>query len=349
VPTRRCSAGEARPRPQAPALRSLPARQRGRRRALWALALAVLTAISAAGIAYAAFASTTSNGSNAVTATTLTPPTGLTGTPAGRNVSLAWSAATPATGYDIQGAAPASGSSSCGGLTFTAVSGANPTTTTTSYTDTNRAAPSGTTPTPPAIAHGRWYCYRALTRYNVWASPTTSAAVAVRVGVVATGITITNAANTAGCGSSGVSGALDCGDQVVITFNQAINTATGPAASNTVCGQSNGTTLLLASTTTSGGCNTGTEQVNVGRLTTPQLTNSGRYAASYAWSAGNTVLTITLGSRVAGNRNVEPDPGTTTLTPSTDTADLQSSSGAVHACHTNTGGGDCLPTTTNTW
>ena len=311
----------------------------------WALALvAACVAVAPTGIAYAAFSKTTSNGSNTVTATSLSAPTGLTAAPAGRDVSLAWAAATPANGYDVQGAAPASGSS-CTGLTFSTI-GTSPTTTGTTYTDTNRAGPSGSAPTAPAVAQGTYYCYRAMTRYNLWQSATTGA-VAVQVGVVASSLAIVKAGNTAGCGTSGANGAMDCGDQIVITFNQAMDTTTGPSSGDTVCGSSGGTTILLASTTTSGGCNAGTETSELGSLTTPSLTNSARYNATYTWSAGNTVLTITLGGRASGNKNIQPAAGTFTYNPTTTATLLKSSSGAVHVCDSTTGGGVCKPSTTS--
>jgi hypothetical protein len=296
------------------------------------------------GVSYATFSKTTSNASNVVTATSLTAPTGLTASPAGRDVSLSWTAASPANGYDVQGGAASSGSS-CTGTTFAQV-GSSPTTTGTTYTDTNRAGPSGSAPTAPAVAQGTYYCYRALTRYNLWTSSATSA-VAVQVGVVATSLSIVKNGNTTGCGTSGASGQLDCGDQIIITFNQAMDPATGPASGDTVCGSSGGTTILLASTTTSGGCSTGTETVEVGTLTTPTLTNQTRYPATYTWSAGNTVLTITLGTRQSGPKNIVVGAGTFTYNPVTTASLLKSSSGAVHVCDSTTGGGVCKPSTTS--
>jgi hypothetical protein len=311
----------------------------------WALALvAACAAIVPTGIAYAAFSKTTSNGSNVVTATSLSAPTGFTAAPAGRDVSLSWTAASPANGYDVEGAAPASGSS-CTGLTFSTIGG-NPTTNTTSYTDTLRAGPSGSAPTAPAVPQGTFYCYRARTRYNLWQSAATTSAVAVQVGVVATSLTIVKNGNTTGCSSSGANGQLDCGDQIIITFNQAIDPATGPESTDTVCGASGGTTVLLASNTTSGGCSTGTETVDVGTLTTPTLTNQTRYPATYTWSGGNTTLTITLGTRQSGPKNVVVGTGTFTFNGTTTTTAMQSTSGAVHLCDSNTGGGVCKPSTT---
>jgi hypothetical protein len=310
----------------------------------WALALvAACLAVLPVGVAYATFSKTTSNSSNTVTATSLTAPTGLTAVPAGRDVSLAWTAASPANGYDVQ--AGAASGSSCASTTFATI-GSNPTTATTSYTDTNRAGPSGSAPTAPAVAQGTYYCYRARTRYNLWQSAATTSAVAVQVGVVATSLAIVKNGNTTGCTSSGAAGALDCGDQITITFNQAINPANGPAAGDTVCGASGGTTILLASTTPSGACNTGTETTEVGTLTTPTLTNTQRYPATYAWSAGNTVLTITLGARQSGPKNLVVGNGTFTFNPTTNAAELKSTSGAVHACDSTTGGGVCKPSTT---
>jgi hypothetical protein len=312
----------------------------------WALALvAACVAIVPTGVAYAAFSGTTANnGSNVVTATTLSAPTGLTAVPAGRDVSLSWTAASPANGYDIQ--AGAASGSSCASTTFTTL-GTSPTVPSgTTYTDALRAGPSGSAPTAPAVAQGTFYCYRARTRYSLWQSPATSA-VAVQVGVVATSLSIVKNGNTTGCASSGAAGALDCGDQIIITFNQAMNTTTGPSSGDTVCGASGGTTILLASNTPSGGCSTGTETVDVGSLTTPSLTNTQRYPATYTWSAGNTVLTITLGTRQSGPKNLVVGTGTFTYNPTTTTTSLRSTANAVHVCDSTTGGGVCKPSTTS--
>jgi hypothetical protein len=70
-------------------------------------------------------------------------------------------------------------------------------------------------------------------------------------------------------------------------------------------------------------------------------------AATWAWSAANTVLTVTVGNRTAGpNTSVS---GTSKFNPTTTAAKLLSTTGSFQTCNTNTGGGNCLPTATGSF
>jgi hypothetical protein len=70
-----------------------------------------------------------------------------------------------------------------------------------------------------------------------------------------------------------------------------------------------------------------------------------RFNATFAWSNGNTTMTITIGARTVGYANPTIGSATWTLNPTTLTSKLQSSTGGFHICDTNTGGGNCLPST----
>jgi hypothetical protein len=89
------------------------------------------------------------------------------------------------------------------------------------------------------------------------------------------------------------------------------------------------------------------ESLNLGQIT-GGLTGgcNCRFNATYAWSNGNQTLTITLGSRTVGYANPTLNSATRTLYPTTSASKMQSASGNFHICDTNSGGGNCLPTTT---
>ena len=189
-------------------------------------------------------------------------------------MNLSWTAGTNGNGYAIAAAANGA-SSNCTAASFSALT----TTAGTSITDTGRFTPQGT-----------FECYRVTTTFGTWSSQAGNPTVAVRLGVVAQAIAVAN---------GGTAGRLDQGDTIVITFNQAITTASGPVAANNVCTNTGGT-VMLGVTGTGASCSTATA-TTIGTLTSLTINRAARYDATYAWSAGNTVLTVTIGSRSAGS------------------------------------------------
>ncbi len=284
-----------------------------------AAALAILL-LAGTATAIAAFTRAAS-ASQTVSTRNLGAPTGLTGVPSGHDVNLSWTAGTNGSGYAIAAAANGT-SSNCTAASFAALT----TTAGTTVTDTGRFTPQGT-----------FECYRVTTTFGAWSSQTGNPTVAVRLGVVAQSIAVAN---------GGTAGRFGAGDTIVITFNQAITTASGPAAANNVC-TNNGGTIMLGVTGTGGTCPT-TSATTIGTLTSLTINRAARYNATYAWSAGNTVLTVTIGSRSAGAQ----DPtisGTAIYTPTTTATGLLSQTGSFHACSSNTGGGNCTPTATGSF
>ena len=247
--------------------------------------------------------------------------TGLTGAASGHNVNLSWTAGTNGNGYAVAAAANGT-SSSCTAASFSALT----TTAGTSTTDTGRFTPQGT-----------FECYRVTTTYGTWSSQTGNPTVAVRLGVVAQSVAVAN---------GGTAGRFGQGDTITITFNQAITTASGPLGANNVCTNTGGT-VMLGVTGTGATCSTGSA-TTIGTLTSLTIDRAARYAATYAWSAGNTVLTVTIGARSAGAQ----DPtisGTAVYTPTTTATGLLSATGSFHTCSSNTGGGNCTPTATGSF
>ncbi len=268
--------------------------------------------------ALALFSSNQSISNNSFNTRNLIAPTNLTANPAGHDVQLSWNAGQNGNGYAILGVANGT-NSNCSGALFSGIGS----TASTSYSDTGRFTP-----------QGNYFCYQVKTTYGNWSSTTSNPITAAQIGFVATTVQLIN---------GGTAGFLDTGDKIIINFNQPVNTTTGPASSDTVCDDLATNTIFLASTVTSGGCASG-EPVEVGTLTGGAVgIKNSRYAAAYTWSNGNKTLTITIGTRIAGNKDASVG-GTWTLNPTTNINKLKSSSGAFHICDTNSGGGTCLPT-----
>ncbi len=201
----------------------------------------------------AAFTSNQGNPSNTFATANLVAPTNLTASASGHDVALSWSAGQNGTGYAINGVANGT-SSNCSAVTFSAVG----TTAATSFTDANRFSP-----------QGNYFCYQAVTTRGSWTSTSSNPTVAAQIGFVATTVQMIN---------GGVAGRLDPGDQIVIQFNQAVNTSTGPASTDTVCAW--GSSILLASANTAFGCG-------------PQGVQSGSYTGNGADNRAITGLSFT--------------------------------------------------------
>lgn len=260
------------------------------------------------------------------------PPTNLTATPGGRNALLNWTAGLNATGYNVLGVANGV-SSTCPAATSPSYSLIN-STTGTSFTDANRAAPGGATPSGGMVPQGSWYCYMVNSTNGAFTS-TGNPIAGVQVGFVVTSVQLINGASTDW---------VDSGDIIVVNFNQPVNPATGPGSTDTVASEATSGQLLIGSTVTSGAPTAG-EPVKLGILT-GSFNSSARFSATYTWTNANKTLTVTLGAKIAGPANVKLNSTTWTFNPTTTAANLQSTAGANHICDTNTGGGNCIPTPT---
>ena len=254
--------------------------------------------------------------SQSVSTRSLVAPTALTATPSGHNVVLGWTAGSGGSGYAVSGVNNGT-SSSCAAATFSAVG----TSATTAYTDTGRYTPQGT-----------YFCYKATTTYGTWSSQTANPTAAAQLGVVAQSVVISN---------GGTANRIDSGDKIVVTFNQPITTTTGPPAGDNVC---TATTGSIALGSTGSGTTCTLTALDLGTLSGLTVGANSRFAATWAWNAANTILTITIGARSAGSNTAVT--GTATFNPTTTATKLLSATGSFHTCDTNTGGGNCLPTAT---
>jgi hypothetical protein len=282
----------------------------------------------------AALTAAATNPATGFATTALYAPASLTPAAAGHDVQLSWPSGQNGSGYAVLGAANGT-SSDCTGATLASVGTAAGTT----FTDTGRYAPQGT-----------YVCYQVATTYAGWTSVQNNPLAAVQLGVVASSVQLANNTNSAGCsgagsGTFGQAGKLDCGDQVVLAFNQPLDPATIPAGTTTVCANQTSNTVWLGSTATSGTC-AATETVHLGKLTGGTVGGCNcRFAASFALSNGNRTLTVTLGAKTAGPGGQWPSLSAAAwaFTPTTDTTKLKSATGGFHACDSNAGGGNCLP------
>lgn len=307
----------------------------------WLAAVILVAAywLGAVGTAEATAMAMTINAANTFSSTALYEPSGLAGAPAGRTVPLAWTAASGGgngNGYAISGvnigtngATPCS-SSAASYTTF--VGGASGT----SFTDSTALA---------GGADGTYVCYLAQTGYSPaggppWASrpawisapvlPATLVVAKTAIGFFANSIAFTN---------GGTANTLDAGDKIILTFDQAVNTATVPAMAG-VCAKNSNATIYLGQTLGGTTCST---SFSVGTLTGMALSSvgskDGLYNATAVWSNSNKTYTITIGTLAVGSKANTLAAGTETYTPA---VAITSSTGAVPICST----GACLPTTT---
>ncbi|MEA2575558.1 MAG: hypothetical protein QOH93_2856, partial [Chloroflexia bacterium] len=287
-------------------------------------ALSVMLGVSPGiKVTFALLTAGAGNPNTVFAATSLYTPASLQAIPSGHNGALTWPAGQNGNGYKVLGVGNGT-SSTCPVATSASYTSIGTTTTTLAYTDTNRS--------PTSVPQGTWYCYQVQTTYQSWSSVQNNPVAGAQVGVVATSVQLIDASGTT---------RFETGDQLVFTFNQAITPSTGPVTGNSVC--STTSTIWLGSTATSGGC-AATETVNLGKITGGTLSDNARWSATYVWSNGNKTLTVTLGSRTAGNRAPTMTASTWTFTPTTTSTKLLSTTGSFHICDSNTGGGNCLPT-----
>jgi hypothetical protein len=310
------------------------------KRGRWVWLVRVLLALSVSGlagalasqapVALALFIRSVTVNSNTFSTMSIGAPSSISATVIGHNVDLTWPAASGADGYLLERAASSSGT--CTGLSYSTLTQ----TVTLVYTDTSYFTPQG--------AYG---CYRLSKVRFGWTSQSGNPTVAARLGFFASSLTMVNAGNTSNCTLQQTGGAnsLDCGDQIVIGFNQAVSTTTTAQTTETVCTNRATGTIWLASATLAGNCAV-SEGVSVGKLTGSTITACDcRFTASYAWSVDSTVLTITIGLLTTGI--TYPTLGGTawTMTPTTNTVKLLSNVGSFHICDSNSGGANCLPST----
>ena len=252
---------------------------------------------------------------NTLSTKTLTTPTGLVANPAGHTVQTSWNAAN-GDAHRLTGGASGT-DSACAAVTYGVI--ASPVAT--SFADA-RFTP-----------EGNFFCYKVQsTEGAAWESPA-SAPVSAQLGFVAASVVVSGDGNRK----------LEPGETITINFNQAVDTASGPSSTDTVCTDAGPQILVLGSTTTTGSCSSATETIKIGTMTTSnRIKDDVRHDATYVWSSGNKTLTITVGTQVFGNKKPKIK-GILTLAPASTLLEAAAGNGI---CTSNVAGGDCLPTTT---
>ena len=308
------------------------------RRAGWSLILVVLAGALVPGSG-ALFSAVADNSASTWTTTSLYSPTNLAGSVQGDTVSLTWNAAQPnnngnGNGYVISGVnvgtnpatpCPASAAS------YTTYSGA---TAALRYSDSSALA------SRPA---GSFACYLVQTGYRpagpppwasapTWTSVDTLPTTKLQVGFVATSLSFANGGY--------FPAVLEPGDTITITFNQPVNTASVPAQA--ICVNHTTGAIYLDQPNLAVPCTTSAALGVVTGGSVQSVGADGLYTATYAWSNGNTTLTMTVGAFLAGSP-VLLNAGTRTLTPSNT---LTTGPSNYPVCSATPPGGACQPTTT---
>ena len=207
---------------------------------LAALGLALVAASGAVHGTLASFNGETRNGGNTFALTSLYAPGSLTATPSGLGVDVEWTAGQNGNSYELLSApAPNPLVNDCTGVTFTPLA--------TQAATTYRHG--------LAVPPGLWRCYTVRTKYQSWTSVENNPVAGARLGFVASIVSFTNTGNAR----------IDAGDELTITFNQPVATATGPGAGNTICWQAN--RIVLGSTTQTGNCAANDTSPRLGFLT----------------------------------------------------------------------------------
>jgi hypothetical protein len=279
-----------------------------------ALSSALVLSMAVANAALAAFTRSAATVAQAVSSRNLVAPASITATASGHNVSVAWPAGSNGSGYQLLAAANGT-SSTCPGTGLSLLTS----TTLLAHTDSGRFAP-----------QGAYECYQVRTTYGTWSSITGNPTAAAQLGFVASSVAVVK---------GGMAGRIDTGDQIVVTYNQPVNTASGPAATENVCASSASDLIVIGSTGTGANCTA--SPVSLGTITGETVSKDIRFATTWSWNAAKTVLTITLGATTAGNNSKVS--GTGTFNPTTTATSMLSATGAFHNCDTNAGGGNCLP------
>jgi hypothetical protein len=297
--------------------------------------LAVLGLVVGLVSAQARDVSATVNASTAnvgkLNATALYSPTAPAGAPLGRTVGLSWTPSSPqnGNGYVVSGVNIGSnGAAPCptASTSYAFVGGVA----VASFTDVTALA-GGT--------QGTYVCYLVRSGYQTsapstwtvdpaWASSDALPTAKTAIGFFPDTIALAN---------GGIAGRIDAGDIIVMTFDQAVDTASVPPITF-ICASVTTSTIYLGIT---GGVATCPTTATVGLLTGMTLSNpqnaDGRYAASGTWSNGTT-LAITVGALSAGWRTVRIAAGTESFRAA---STVTSATGAVPVCRTVI----CRPTT----
>jgi hypothetical protein len=294
---------------------------------LSALAIVVLSSIALAlssgrivGSTFALFNGETQNAASTFAGGWIGAPTGATAVASGYDMSLAWTpgAHGPITGQTLN-CVDNNTNSNCTGAAYAfLISGPAATA---AYTDPSRGS---------ASSNGHWYCYQLVstTTPSLWTAST--ALPAVQLGLVTSGISITNVATN---------NSIRAGDTITLTFNQ----QTDLAASGTtkVCAINSGSNDRVIIGDTAGGTSCGVNDgYTVGRITGVTIGGNQVYRNSTFTTTSSAPYTMTITLVGSGTATYS---GTATFTPS---SSILSAVTTHQATMCTTAAAICQPTTT---
>ncbi len=273
------------------------------------------------GEALASYVDQQNLASNSFATTALGAPRNLTADLRGHDVQLNWEAGQASTRYEVLGAASERGN--CAGASFDALD----TTKDLNYLDRDRYTPSGL-----------WFCYQVVAMRDAWSSLQDNPVAAVQIGFVASSVQLINNGDSAACGGEqyGEIDELDCGDQIIVSFNQAVDPSSGPGEENVICADHVNNVIWLGN---SEECEGGAAE-RLGSLSGSVGSVDGRFSASYTWEASDTVLIVTVGSLLSGDQYPGLPGASYTYLPA---ANLLSAQGEFSVCDSNANGSNCLP------
>jgi hypothetical protein len=280
------------------------------------LALALLFfSVGTVGGTYAVFSAETQHQSSTFAGGWVAAPTGLQPpTVSGYGASLSWTHATHGvTNEDLYGTDEGT-TSSCSGAAYS-----------TAFATGLGATTDSTTDSRGSSANGHWICYQIRSTHGSWYTGANFSI--VRVGLVPTTLATAEGSNP------GNNAALDQGDTITITYNQAVSYSGGAIL---VCTFTDGTILLGDATTGNASCGSSGDTATIGKITNLSIGNARTYTSSSVGVGGSTV-TVTLGNGGSGSSGRTSASGTGTFTGS---GSPTSTSGGAVAC-TITG---CTPT-----
>jgi hypothetical protein len=264
--------------------------------ALVGAAVVLLVGSGATGGTFALFNAETQNASSTFAGGWIGAATGATATASGYDMSLAWTPGThgPVTGQQLLGVDNGT-NSNCTGAAYASI--ATPAVSAGTYSDASRAN---------ATNNGHWFCYEIVsTSATVWTATSTFSA---QLGLVANGISASNAATRCSGAATPASGKLDCTDKLVLTFNQKPLLPSSPIK---VCAWSANGTIIVGDTATS--CSSRFDTASVGTISGLTIAANAAYTSSTYTLSTSAPWTMTI--TLAGATTTSTISGTMTFTP----------------------------------
>ncbi|MCW2965840.1 MAG: hypothetical protein JWO17_3092 [Actinomycetia bacterium] len=254
-------------------------------------ACALLLGNSVIGTTFALFNGETANANSAFAGGWIGAPSAATATASGYDVGLAWTPGThgPVTGQQLYGVDNTTSSNCSMAYSLLATMALA---STAAYTDSSRGT---------AANNGNWFCYRLVsTSATSWTSSLDLSA--VQLGLVTTGVQITNGGGTANT--------IQKNDTIKLTFNQRTNLGTGNIK---VCVYTTGA-ILLGDTQSGNACGTAADGFTVGKLTMAGATIASGVAYNSSTVALSTSAPWTMTITLAGTNGTSAMTGTPTWT-----------------------------------